>query len=106
MSPTSPDEERAAAAESFLRDLAAVCAAHGRMLWAQFDDGTDEQIPIVRADPVCSMNGVGALVMFDDGEVRFEPELRDPEDVVAQVPVPTSGHARLAAARRLAALTK
>lgn len=40
-----------------------------------------------------------AIVMLNDGEIRFEPQLRDLEDVLAQAALPTTAHGRLASAK-------
>lgn len=104
----SPDEDRAAFYAPVLADLAALCAHHGVCLeWRPvlWEDGYQSAVVLRRIRPGeeawLQGDATGALVMFHDGEVRFEPELRDPEDVLAQVPIPTTAHQKLYAARRL-----
>lgn len=94
----SPDEEKAAGFQACVEDLVAVLVKHGMVV----EVGEDEGCPVmflVPADPV-----PGALVVFHDGEMSFEGDLRDPEDVVAQVAWNNSMHARLTAAKRVASL--
>lgn len=95
-----PEEEQAAAALAFLRDLAAVCAAHNQV----FEAVSDEGVPMVAVLDAAQEPHLRVIVMFHDGEVRFEPELRDPEDILAQVALPTSAHGKMAAMARIAAV--
>jgi len=98
----SPDEERAAAAEAALRDLAAFVAVHEMVILGQID--SDDVTPMAVMSWIQEHERRGVLVMFHDGEIRIEPELRDPEDVLAQVAIPKTGHGRLASVARVAAL--
>ncbi|WP_405403692.1 hypothetical protein [Paracoccus sp. Ld10] len=95
----SPSEEEAAAFQACIEDLVAVLIKHGMLVEVGEDEGCPVML-LVPSDPV-----PGALVVFHDGEMRFEGDMRDPEDVVAQVAWNNSNHGRLAAAKRVGSLS-